>query len=63
MTATGSETLLLAGAAVAAIGVPIDGSFEQRWPVVVLTATAMGIRNATVRRLGVADLTTTVLYL
>lgn len=63
VTAAGGETLLLAAAAVAAIGLPNDGSFGQRWPVVALTATAMGLRNSTVRRLGVADLTTTVLTL
>jgi uncharacterized membrane protein YoaK (UPF0700 family) len=61
--ATSSEALLLAGAAIAAIGVPITGTFGQRWPIVALTATAMGIRNATVRRLAAADLTTTVLTL
>ena len=63
VTASGGETLLLAGAAAMAIGVPINGSFAQDWPIVALTAAAMGIRNATVRRLGVADLTTTVLTL
>ena len=61
--ASGGEALLLAGAAAMAIGVPINGSFVQIWPIVALTAGAMGIRNATVRRLGVADLTTTVLTL
>jgi uncharacterized membrane protein YoaK (UPF0700 family) len=63
VTAAGGETLLLAGAALAAIGLPVDGSFGQRWPVVALTAAAMGLRNSTVRRLGAADLTTTVLTL
>ncbi|MEU6771498.1 YoaK family protein [Streptomyces sp. NPDC046759] len=32
-----------------------------RYALIVLTAFAMGLRNATVRKLGVADLTTTVL--
>jgi uncharacterized membrane protein YoaK (UPF0700 family) len=59
--ATSSEALLLAGAAIAAIGVPINATFGPRAPIVALTAAAMGIRNATVRRLGAADLTTTVL--
>jgi uncharacterized membrane protein YoaK (UPF0700 family) len=63
VTASSGETLLLAAAAVMAIGVPVNGSFARAWPVVALTAGAMGIRNATVRRLGVADLTTTVLTL
>jgi uncharacterized membrane protein YoaK (UPF0700 family) len=63
VTASGGETLLLAGAAVMAIGAPVNGSFGQVWTIVALTAAAMGIRNATVRRLGLADLTTTVLTL
>jgi uncharacterized membrane protein YoaK (UPF0700 family) len=61
--ATSGEALLLAGAAIAAIGVPINGTFGQRWAIVALTAAAMGLRNSTVRRLGAADLTTTVLTL
>ena len=40
-------------------GTPI----ARLYAVIVLTAIAMGLRNATVRRLGVADLTTTVLTL
>jgi uncharacterized membrane protein YoaK (UPF0700 family) len=63
VTATSCEALLLAGAVVAAIGVPVNGTFGERWPIVALTAVAMGLRNATVRRLGAADLTTTVLTL
>ena len=63
VTATSGEALLLAGAAVAAIGVPVNGTLGQRWPIVALTAVAMGVRNTTVRRLGAADLTTTVLTL
>jgi uncharacterized membrane protein YoaK (UPF0700 family) len=59
--ATSGEALLLAGAAIAAIGVPLNATFGQRAPIVALTAAAMGIRNATVRKLGAADLTTTVL--
>lgn len=62
-TATGGEAVLLAGATIAAIGVPVNGTFGQRWPIVALTALAMGTRNATVRKLGAADLTTTVLTL
>jgi uncharacterized membrane protein YoaK (UPF0700 family) len=60
---TSAEAVLLAGATVAAIGVPLSGTFGQRWPIVALTAAAMGTRNATVRKLGAADLTTTVLTL
>jgi uncharacterized membrane protein YoaK (UPF0700 family) len=58
-----AETTLLAAAAVCAIGVPLDATFGRRWPIIALTAFALGLRNATVRRLGVADLTTTVLTL
>jgi uncharacterized membrane protein YoaK (UPF0700 family) len=61
--AAGAEALLLAGAAMCAIGLPLDATIGQRWPVIVLTALPMGLRNATVRRLGFADLTTTVLTL
>ena len=35
----------------------------QLYSIIVLTAVAMGIRNAAVRKLGVPDLTTTVLTL
>jgi uncharacterized membrane protein YoaK (UPF0700 family) len=63
VVATSSEALLLAGAAIAAIGVPLNATFDERWPIVALTAAAMGIRNATVRRVGAVDLTTTVLTL
>jgi uncharacterized membrane protein YoaK (UPF0700 family) len=62
LTASG-EALLLAGAMVCALGLSLDASFGRRSPVIVLTALAMGLRNATVRRLGAADLTTTVLTL
>jgi hypothetical protein len=41
VTATSGEALLLAGAAVAAIGVPVAGTFGQQWPIVALTAAAM----------------------
>jgi uncharacterized membrane protein YoaK (UPF0700 family) len=51
---------LAAGAALIAAG---DTSFARLSPVIVLTAMAMGLRNAVVRRLAVPDLTTTVLTL
>jgi uncharacterized membrane protein YoaK (UPF0700 family) len=38
-------------------------SLFESYSIIVLTAVAMGIRNATVRKLGVPDLTTTVLTL
>ncbi|HEX6655845.1 MAG TPA: YoaK family protein [Candidatus Limnocylindria bacterium] len=55
------ESVLLAAAALVALG----PDPERRAPslVVALAALAMGIRNATVRRLGVPDMTTTVLTL
>src|SRR5437764_616748 len=62
LTASG-EALLLAAAMVCAVGLSLDASIGRRSPVIVLTALAMGLRNATVRRLGAADLTTTVLTL
>lgn len=56
--------LLLAAAAVAlAIDVAAPDPPGRLYVVIGLTALAMGVRNATVRQLGVADLTTTVLTL
>jgi uncharacterized membrane protein YoaK (UPF0700 family) len=55
------ETTLLAAATLAALGVTVDSPFSRQSVIIVLTALAMGWRNATVRHLGVADLTTTVL--
>ena len=57
------ETLLLFAAAVAARGLHVVASDSSRPPVIALTAIAMGLRNATVRRLAVPDLTATVLTL
>jgi len=57
------ETGLLFAAALVARGYqwePFVAS-GRAYLLIVLTAIAMGMRNATVRRLGVADLTTTVL--
>jgi len=57
-------TLLLASAAVAAgSGFDLTNREPILYAVIVLTGFAMGFRNGTVRRLGVADLTTTVLTL
>ena len=56
--------LLLASAAVAAgSGSDLTGRGTVLYAVIVFTGVAMGIRNATVRKLGVPDLTTTVLTL
>jgi uncharacterized membrane protein YoaK (UPF0700 family) len=55
--AFGTEAALLVAAMALAIGTP------RVYAVIVLTGLAMGIRNATARRLAVPDLTTTVLTL
>lgn len=65
MFSFGLETAFLAVATVSAVGYnrsPTPVSF-QLYSIIVLTAAAMGIRNAAVRKLGVPDLTTTVLTL
>jgi uncharacterized membrane protein YoaK (UPF0700 family) len=54
------ESLLLALAAIAAL--LVNGAASAAvYPVIVLTAVAMGLRNAVMRRAGVPDLATTVL--
>ena len=63
-TALTLESALLLVATLAAINFrDSSGSLFQLYLIIVLTALAMGIRNATVRKLGIADLTTTVLTL
>lgn len=64
-TAFAAEAGLLLGAVGAAIGspAPLPDNSTQLYAVIILTALAMGMRNATVRSLGVPDLTTTVLTL
>jgi len=62
MTAFGCEALFLLGATLAATAsVPFDSTRLNA--VIVLTALAMGLRNATVRKIALPDLTTTVLTL
>jgi len=63
LTVALSEALLLVTAAIASIGFDIGSATppSRLFTVIVLTALAMGLRNATVRRLAVPDLTTTVL--
>lgn len=58
-TALAAEAVLLLAAAVVAFAVPDDA----RYPLIVLTALAMGLRNGTVRKLAIPDMTTTVLTL
>ena len=59
--ALGVEVSLIGGAAVLAVAVDVRPNAVSGDIVIALLAFAMGIRNATVRRLGVPDLTTTVL--
>ncbi|EST24027.1 YoaK family protein [Streptomyces roseochromogenus] len=54
-----AEAVLVGGSAAVAFAWPdSDGT---RYALIALTAFAMGLRNATVRKLGIPDLTTTVL--
>src|SRR5258705_10230512 len=63
-TALSMESALLLVATLAAINFRnSSGSSFQLYSIIVLTAVAMGIRNATVRKMGIPDLTTTVLTL
>ena len=55
------EVLLVALAAILAAAVKVRATAVSGDAVIALLAFAMGVRNATVRRIGVADLTTTVL--
>jgi uncharacterized membrane protein YoaK (UPF0700 family) len=57
------QALLVAVAVVLAAVSPAGVPVGFRYPLVVLLATAMGMQNATARRLAVPDLTTTVLTL
>ena len=63
-TALTMESALLLAATLVAINFrDSSGSPFQSYSIIVLTACAMGIRNATVRKMAVPDLTTTVLTL
>jgi uncharacterized membrane protein YoaK (UPF0700 family) len=57
------ELGLVITAGVVAIGLPIGDSGGWRYAVIALLAAALGLQNATVRRLAVPDVTTTVLTL
>jgi uncharacterized membrane protein YoaK (UPF0700 family) len=64
MTAFGAEAGFLLGATLASIGyVPVPRDSTRLYAVIILTALAMGLRNATVRKIAQPDLTTTVLTL
>ncbi|MGF1239415.1 YoaK family protein [Streptomyces sp. 2-6] len=54
-----AEAVLVGASAVIAYAAP--GAAATVYALIALTAFAMGLRNVTVRKLGVADLTTTVL--
>jgi uncharacterized membrane protein YoaK (UPF0700 family) len=58
------EAFLIFAAALASIGFDLQASapVEQLYAMIVLTSLSMGLRNATVRQLHVADSTTTVFY-
>jgi uncharacterized membrane protein YoaK (UPF0700 family) len=59
--ALGIETVLIAAGAIVAIAIDVHPDRLSGYVVIALLALAMGARNATVRKLGVPDLTTTVL--
>ena len=63
MLALLGELGLVAVAGVVALGLPVGGGGARRYVVIGLLAAALGLQNATVRRLAVADVTTTVLTL
>jgi uncharacterized membrane protein YoaK (UPF0700 family)/predicted GNAT family acetyltransferase len=59
--AVATEVTFVGAGAVVAFCVPSVGSGWPRYVVIALLAFAMGVRNSTVRRLAIPDLTTTVL--
>ena len=65
LTIAVAEAALLFVAAVASVGYDVASAApaSRLYAVIILTAVAMGLRNATVRRLAVPDMTTTVLTL
>jgi uncharacterized membrane protein YoaK (UPF0700 family)/predicted GNAT family acetyltransferase len=61
LAAMATEAVFVGAGAAIAFGVPAVGHGWPRYVVIALLAFAMGVRNATTRRLAVPDLTTTVL--
>jgi uncharacterized membrane protein YoaK (UPF0700 family) len=61
--AFGVDALFLLAAAAASLGLGQGKDSMQLFAVIAFTGIAMGFRNATVRRVGMPDLTTTVLTL
>jgi uncharacterized membrane protein YoaK (UPF0700 family) len=61
--ATSIELALFVAALAVSLAAPNPDGDLSRYALIVLLSTAMGLQNATARRLGVPDLTTTVLTL
>ncbi|MFH8561273.1 YoaK family protein [Streptomyces sp. NPDC017988] len=61
--AAGLQAVLVAAAVVTAAVAHGEAAAPVRYPLIVLLGLAMGLQNAVARRLGVPDLTTTVLTL
>jgi uncharacterized membrane protein YoaK (UPF0700 family) len=61
VTAAVAEAGLLFAAALTSVGFDIGSATPSSGAVIVLAAVAMGLRNATIRKLDVPDMTTTVL--
>jgi uncharacterized membrane protein YoaK (UPF0700 family) len=57
------EVLLVGAALATSLSAAVDSGGPAAYALIVLLALAMGLQNATARRLGVPDLTTTVLTL
>jgi uncharacterized membrane protein YoaK (UPF0700 family) len=63
LMAMATEGAFVVAALVAAAALDVGDAGDARLAPIALLATGMGVRNATVRRLGVADLPTTILTL
>jgi uncharacterized membrane protein YoaK (UPF0700 family) len=63
MIALLGELGLVTTAAVVAFDLPVGGDGARRYVVIAVLAAGLGLQNATVRRLAVPDVTTTVLTL
>ena len=63
MIALLGELGLVAVAGVVALGLPVGGGGARRYVVIAVLAAGLGLQNATVRRLAIPDVTTTVLTL
>ena len=61
ITAAATQTVLVAGAAIATAAGALGPTGLARFAVIGLLGVAMGIQTATARKLAIADLTTTVL--